>query len=129
MFPYALSISLIECDPGVTIPWNAQLSSLHLTSEITSSPPLQGLKGVLDGLVPSWEVVVVDGGSTDGTVELARRRGASVIFQTEPGYGEALKAGFEAARDDPHATQTNYPQQNPLKLCPLAGAGVWRGTR
>ncbi len=61
-------------------------------------PLLQGLKGVLDGLVPSWEVVVVDGGSTDGTVELARRRGASVIFQTEPGYGGALKAGFEAAR-------------------------------
>ncbi|MCH6568451.1 MAG: glycosyltransferase, partial [Nitrospinae bacterium] len=68
----------------------------------------------MDGLVPSWEVVVIDGGSTDGTVELARRMGAKVIFQTDPGYGGALKAGFEAARDDPQATRTNYPQQNPL---------------
>lgn len=92
-------------------------------------PPLQGLKGVLDGLVPSWEVVVVDGGLTDGTMELAHRRGASVIFQTDPGFGGALKAGFEAARDDPQVTRINYPQQNPLKLCPLAGAGVGRGTR
>ena len=92
-------------------------------------PPLQGLKGVLDGLVPSWEVIVVDGGSTDGTMELAHRRGASVIFQTDPGFGGALKAGFEAARDDPQVTRINYPQQNPLKLCPLAGAGVGRGTR
>ena len=92
-------------------------------------PLLQGLKGVLDGLVPTWEVVVIDGGSTDGTVELARRMGAKVIFQTDPGYGGALKAGFEAARDDPQATRTNYPQQNPLNLCPLAEAGVGRGTR
>ena len=92
-------------------------------------PLLQGLKGVLDGLVPTWEVVVIDGGSTAGTVELARRMGAKVIFQTDPGYGGALKAGFEAARDDPQATRTNYPQQNPLNLCPLAEAGVGRGTR
>ncbi len=92
-------------------------------------PPLQGLKGVLDSLVPTWEVVVVDGGSTDGTVELARRMGAKVIFQTDLGFGGALKAGFEAARDDPQVTRINYPQQNPLKLCPLAGAGVGRGTR
>ncbi len=92
-------------------------------------PLLQGLKGVLDGLVPSWEVVVVDGGSTDGTVELARLMGAKVIFQTDPGYGGALKAGFEAAQDDPQVTRTNNPQQNPLKLCPLAGACVGRGTR
>ncbi|MDV2496330.1 MAG: glycosyltransferase [bacterium] len=63
-------------------------------------PLLQGLKGVLDGLVPTWEVVVVDGGSTDGTVESARRMGAAVIVQTQPGYGGALKAGFEAARGE-----------------------------
>jgi glycosyltransferase involved in cell wall biosynthesis len=63
-------------------------------------PLLQGLKGVLDGLVSVWEVIVVDGGSTDGTVELARRMGATVIVQTLPGYGGALKAGFEAARGE-----------------------------
>ena len=47
-------------------------------------PLRQGLKRVLDGPASSWEVVVVDGGSTDGTVELARRMRAKVIFQTDP---------------------------------------------
>lgn len=61
-------------------------------------PLLQSVKRVMDGLVPSWEIIVVDGGSTDGTVELARRMDATVVFQAEPGYGGALKAGFEAAR-------------------------------
>jgi dolichol-phosphate mannosyltransferase len=63
-------------------------------------PLLQSLKKVVDGLVSSWEIIVVDGGSTDGTVELARQMDARVIFQSEPGYGGALKAGFEAARGE-----------------------------
>lgn len=63
-------------------------------------PLIEGLKGVLGGLVPTWEIVVVDGGSTDGTVEAARRAGATVVFQSEPGYGGALKAGFETAHGD-----------------------------
>ncbi len=62
-------------------------------------------------------------------MELARRMGAGVIFQTDPGFGGALKVGFEVARGDPQATRINYPQQNPLKLFPLAGAGIGRGTR
>jgi dolichol-phosphate mannosyltransferase len=63
-------------------------------------PLLEGLREVLQELIPDWEIVVVDGGSADGTVELARRLGARVVFQVEPGYGGALKAGFEAARGE-----------------------------
>ncbi len=44
------------------------------------------------------EVLVVDGGSQDGTREAAESRGARVLEQTEPGYGGALLAGFAAAR-------------------------------
>jgi SAM-dependent methyltransferase len=42
------------------------------------------------------DVVVVDGGSTDGTREAAAARGARVVVQTERGYGGALLAGFAA---------------------------------
>lgn len=47
--------------------------------------------------VPS-EIIVIDGGSIDGTRESARRLGARAILQQERGYGGALLAGFDATR-------------------------------
>jgi glycosyltransferase involved in cell wall biosynthesis len=44
-----------------------------------------------------YELVVVDGGSTDGTADAATAGGARVICQTLPGYGGALREGLAAA--------------------------------
>src|SRR3954453_19894981 len=41
---------------------------------------------------------VVDGGSGDGTVPLARSLGARVFVQRSPGYGGALREGFSEAK-------------------------------
>jgi glycosyltransferase involved in cell wall biosynthesis len=48
------------------------------------------------------EVIIVDGRSTDGTVEaaLAARSDVRVVDEPTPGKGAALRAGFEAARGD-----------------------------
>lgn len=46
------------------------------------------------------EVVVVDGGSKDRTVERAREAGARVIVEPRRGYGRAIQAGIAAVRDD-----------------------------
>lgn len=46
------------------------------------------------------EVVVVDNGSTDRSVELARAAGARVVTETIPGYGAALRRGFASARHE-----------------------------
>jgi glycosyltransferase involved in cell wall biosynthesis len=43
-------------------------------------------------------ILVVDGGSRDGTAEIARRRGADVIVQRRRGYGAACLEGAEEAR-------------------------------
>jgi dolichol-phosphate mannosyltransferase len=53
---------------------------------------------VLDAIGCSYEFVVVDGGSTDGTAAAAQAAGASVLRQKLPGYGGALREGLAAAR-------------------------------
>src|SRR3954465_3925713 len=58
---------------------------------------LPRLAAVLRRIDCTSEVLVVDGGSGDGTVELARSLGARVLVQTSPGYGGALREGFAAA--------------------------------
>jgi glycosyltransferase involved in cell wall biosynthesis len=46
------------------------------------------------------EIIVVDGLSTDRTVEIARSLGARVVLESRKGYGRAYKSGFAAASGD-----------------------------
>lgn len=46
-------------------------------------------------------VIVADGGSSDGTAELAREAGATVVVEPRRGYGYACLAGVAAAGDAP----------------------------
>ena len=46
------------------------------------------------------EVIVVDNGSTDRSVEIAKRSGARVLTETHRGYGAALRKGFADARHE-----------------------------
>jgi glycosyltransferase involved in cell wall biosynthesis len=60
----------------------------------------EGAIGRIVAAVPSnWvdEVVVVDGGSSDGTVAEARAAGATVLIEQERGYGRACAKGAAAA--------------------------------
>ena len=43
------------------------------------------------------EVIVVDNGSTDGSGDLARAAGATVVDEPRRGYGSAYLAGLDAA--------------------------------
>jgi glycosyltransferase involved in cell wall biosynthesis len=57
----------------------------------------KALEGIRRTGLPG-EVVVSDNGSTDGSVEIATELGARVIHQPKRGYGNAYRAGIEAAR-------------------------------
>jgi len=54
---------------------------------------IKSINAALDGKY-SYVIVVVDGLSTDNTVEVAKSMGATVIKQRRKGVGDALQAGF-----------------------------------
>lgn len=60
----------------------------------------QALPVVLRRLPPGWPVLVVDNGSTDGTAAVAAALGARVVVEPQRGYGAAVHAGLENARED-----------------------------
>ena len=52
---------------------------------------------VLADVPDGWHVIVVDNGSTDGTADVARSLGATVVSESTPGYGAAVHAGVLAS--------------------------------
>jgi rSAM/selenodomain-associated transferase 2 len=70
-----------------------------LSVVIPSLNASRSLRGTLASVTDADETVVVDGGSTDGTADLARSLGALVV-QAQRGRGSQLAAGVAAARGD-----------------------------
>ncbi|WP_330466854.1 glycosyltransferase family 2 protein [Streptomyces longwoodensis] len=79
----------------------------------TTPPPPRGVDVVLPCLneaealpwvlarVPAgWRALVVDNGSTDGSADLARALGATVVHEARRGFGAACHAGLTAATAD-----------------------------
>ncbi|HWZ91334.1 MAG TPA: glycosyltransferase family 2 protein [Polyangiaceae bacterium] len=63
------------------------------------------------------EVIVVDGGSKDRTVELAEANGARVLVEKKRGYGLAYKRGFAEAKGEV-VTTCDADGTYPIELFP-----------
>ncbi|WP_419667582.1 glycosyltransferase family 2 protein [Streptomyces sp. 2-1] len=60
----------------------------------------EALPWVLDRIPPGWRALVVDNGSTDGSADIARELGATVVHEPRRGFGAACHAGLTAATAD-----------------------------
>lgn len=71
--------------------WNEAANLPPLLAELRAALAPHGLE---------YEVIVVDGGSSDGTEEVARSLGCEAFRQTAPGFGGAVREGLARARGD-----------------------------
>lgn len=84
---------------------------LGIRNTISSIP----LKEIRNTFGYDVEILVIDGNSTDQTRDVARKDGAQVIVEKQPGYGRAYKTGFAAARGDIIVTldaDNTYPAES-----------------
>src|SRR6266566_9156453 len=73
---------------------------MALSAAIITRNAAAQLERCLESVAFSEEIVVVDSGSTDGTLELAARRGARVIQKEWLGFGAQKQFAVEAASHD-----------------------------
>jgi glycosyltransferase involved in cell wall biosynthesis len=86
----AATLSPAEVRVSVVIPCLNEAENIEQCVEMA--------RAVLDEHGIPGEVIVVDNGSEDGSGELARAAGATVVYEPRRGYGSAYLAGFSAAR-------------------------------
>jgi glycosyltransferase involved in cell wall biosynthesis len=60
----------------------------------------EALPWVLERIPQNWRALVVDNGSTDGSAQVARSLGATVVPEPRRGFGAACHAGLMAATAD-----------------------------
>jgi glycosyltransferase involved in cell wall biosynthesis len=77
------------------------------------------LATLLPMVPPEFAVIVADNGSGDGTADVARRLGATVVTEATPGYGAAVRAGLLAATRDYVAFMDGDDSFDPAELLPM----------
>lgn len=74
------------------------------------------------------EVIVVNNASTDNTVEVAQKAGATVLNEMTPGYGTACLKGIDYVKSEHSSTQilvfldgdySDYPEHLPQLVKPI----------
>lgn len=75
---------------------------LSTTLLVMTLNEIDGMKAVMPRVKREWvdQILVLDGGSTDGTVEWARQQGYEVLIQSEPGFRAAYQEAWPLVRGE-----------------------------
>lgn len=71
-----------------------------LNEEEGIGPSIENARRWLAATGTNGEVIIVDNGSTDRSMEIAEAAGASIVYESARGYGHALLRGIAEARGD-----------------------------
>ena len=63
---------------------------------------IDGMKKLMPKINPDWvdEIILVDGGSTDGTIQEAEKYGLKILHQQKKGHGAGILEGIESTSSD-----------------------------
>jgi glycosyltransferase involved in cell wall biosynthesis len=84
----------------------------------------EALPGVLARVPDGYRAIVVDNGSSDGSGEIARRLGVTVVNEQRPGFGAACAAGLAAASAEVVCFMDCDGSLDPRELPEVAGPVV-----
>ncbi len=87
------------------------IPTLNEKASITELVPR--LRQVISEICSQYEIIVVDGGSADGTANAALELGVTLLTRENGGYGAALKEGLCAAQGDYVLTMDADLSQDP----------------
>lgn len=115
---FIIAVSDTAPIPGCAL--SVVIPALNEARNLDRILPQLGL--ALAELRATTEIIVVDGGSRDGTQEVVRKHGARLVSQRLPGFGGAYRAGFEQARGEYVLTLDADGSHDPSFLSDLWGA-------
>ena len=75
---------------------------MYATIFVLTLDEIDGVSAIMPKVKKEWadQIVLVDGGSTDGTIEKAKELGFDVIHQKNKGEGNACRVGTDATESD-----------------------------
>jgi len=101
---------------------------MKVTLLIPTLNEIHGMREIMPRIDPAWceQIIFLDGGSTDGTIEYAREKGYDVVLQDKPGLINAYRQVYPYIKGD--ALMTFSPDGNSVpELIPALIAKLEEG--